>query len=218
MPGPPLDDGDDDGDGGGEPWWHAPWRLIALGVALLFLGASFGYFVSQRSEATPGGGSADVGFLQDMRYHHDQATQMALIYLQKPAAEQDPQLHIIAAEILLGQQLEAGAMVQLLHDFGQPDSNESGTGMAWMSMPFPVDKMPGMATPEQMAALKAATGTDADRQFAQLMLDHHLGGLHMAEYAVDHVKDHDVKVLATSMVASQQSDINELQAILTRLG
>jgi uncharacterized protein (DUF305 family) len=109
-------------------------------------------------------------------------------------------------------------MVQLLHDYGQPDSNESGTGMAWMSMPFPIAEMPGMATAEQIAAMKAATGVDADRQFAQLMLNHHLGGVHMAEYAADHVSEHAVRVLAQSMVTSQQSDINELRAILARLG
>jgi uncharacterized protein (DUF305 family) len=222
LPVPPIDDTDDDDDGGGgggDPWWHAPWRLVVLGLAVLFLGGSFGYFVSQRATTShPRAGSVDVGFLQDMRYHHDQATQMALIYLQKPAAEQDPQLHIMAAEILLGQQLEAGAMVQLLHDYGQPDSNESGIGMTWMSMPFPVDQMPGMATPEQIAALKAATGIEADRQFALLMMNHHLGGIHMAEYAVDHVKEHAVKVLATSALASQQSDVNELRAVLARLG
>jgi uncharacterized protein (DUF305 family) len=220
RPDPPIDDvGDDGGDGDGdEPWWHARWRLLVLGLAVLFLGGSIGYFVSQRSAAVPGAGSVDVGFLQDMRYHHDQATQMSLIYLQKPAAEQDPQLHIMAAEILLGQQLEAGAMVQLLHDYGQPDSNESGIGMTWMSMHIPIEQMPGMATADQMSALKAASGIDADRQFATLMLNHHLGGVHMAEYAADHVKEHDVKVLATSMLASQQSDINELRAIVTRLG
>jgi uncharacterized protein (DUF305 family) len=219
RPGPPVDDDDDDGgDGGAAPWWHSPWRLVVFGVALLFLGASIGYFVTRRSDRPPGAGSVDVGFLQDMRYHHDQATQMSLAYLQKPAAEQDPQLRIIAAEILLGQQLEAGAMVQLLHDYGQPDSNESGTGMTWMSMPLPIAQMPGMATAEQIAAMKAATGVDADRQFAELMLNHHLGGVHMAEYAADHVREHDVRVLAESMVKSQDSDINELRAILTRLG
>jgi hypothetical protein len=32
------------------------------------------------------------------------------------------------------------------------------------------------------------------------------------------VREHDVRVLAESMVKSQDSDINELRAILTRLG
>ena len=206
---------DDDGDAS---WWHAPWRLVLLGAAVLFLGGSIGYFLSQReSTSRPGGGSIDVGFLQDMRYHHDQATQMSLSYLQKPAAAQDPVLRTIAAEILLGQQLEAGAMVQLLHEFRQPDSNESGIAMTWMSMSVPVAQMPGMATPEQLATLKAATGTAADRQFAELMLNHHLGGVHMAEFAADRVSEPDVRVLADSMVTSQNADIAELRKILDRL-
>src|SRR4051812_12670325 len=208
LPHPPIDEDDDDGgDDGAPPWWHSPWRLLVLGLALLFLGGSIGYFVTQRSERHPGAGSVDVGFLQDMRYHHDQATQMSLTYLEKPAAGQDPALRTIAAEILLGQQLEAGAMVQLLHDYGQPDSNETGTVMSWMTMPIPIDQMPGLATAEQLAALKAATATDADRQYAQLMLTHHLGGVHMAEYAVANARERDVRVLAQSMLTSQQSDI-----------
>jgi uncharacterized protein (DUF305 family) len=219
LPGPPADEDDGGGDDdGAAPWWHSPWRLVVLGLALLFLGGSIGYFVTQRSERKPGAGSVDVGFLQDMRYHHDQATQMSLAYLQKPAAEQDPVLRTIASEILLGQQLEAGAMVQLLHDYGQPDSNESGTAMAWMSMPLPIASMPGMATADELAKLKAASGVDADRLYAQLMLNHHLGGVHMAEFAADHASEHAVKVLAQSMVTGQQSDINELRGILTRLG
>lgn len=217
LPGPPADEDDDDGDDGGAPWWHSPWRLIVLGVAVLFLGASIGYFLTRRAERHPGAGSVDVGFLQDMRYHHDQATQMSLTYLEKPAAGQDPTLRTIAAEILLGQQLEAGAMVQLLHDYGQPDSNESGTGMAWMSMPLPIASMPGMATAEQLAGLKAATGVEADRQYAQLMYDHHLGGIHMAFFAADHASETAVRVLAQSMLKSQNSDIDELRAILDRL-
>ncbi len=218
-PGPPADEDDDGGDeGGSAPWWHSPWRLIVLGGALLFLGASIGYFVTQRANRHPGAGSVDVGFLQDMRYHHDQATQMSLAYLEKPAAGQDPTVRTIAAEILLGQQLEAGAMVQLLHDYGQPDSNESGTGMAWMSMPLPIASMPGMATPEQLAALKAATGVEADRLFAQLMINHHYGGIHMAEYAAAGASESAVKILARSDIKSQQSDIDELQAFLDRLG
>jgi uncharacterized protein (DUF305 family) len=75
-----------------------------------------------------------------------------------------------------------------------------------------------MATPEQLAAMKAATGVEADRQYAQLMYDHHLGGIHMADYAADFASEHAVRVLAESMLKSQNSDINELRTILDRLG
>jgi uncharacterized protein (DUF305 family) len=217
VPSPPVDD-TDDGGGGHDPWWHSPWRLAVLGLALVFLGVGIGFAVKSRSAMHPGAGSVDVGFLQDMRYHHDQATQMSLTYLQKPPAEQDPALRTIAAEILLEQQLEAGAMVQLLHEYGQPEANESGTGMAWMSMPLPIDQMPGMATPENIAALKAASGRDADILFCKLMIAHHQGGLHMAEYAAGQAKESRVRELATSMMKGQADEIVELQQIQARLG
>jgi uncharacterized protein (DUF305 family) len=220
APTPPPDDVDHGDDGGGpEPWWHSPWRLVVLGLAVLFLGGAIGFVVSSHSSTGPGAGSVDVGFLQDMRYHHDQATQMSLTFLQKPFAEQDGVLRTIAAEILLGQQLEAGAMVQLLHEYGQPESNETGFGMEWMDMrDIPVDRMPGMASPEEIAALKAAAGHDADILFCQLMIAHHQGGLHMAEYAAGQASKERVRQLATSMMKGQTDEILELQQIQTRLG
>src|SRR5829696_2055572 len=88
APPPPadVDDAADDGDGQRAPSWHSPWRLVVAALALLFLGGAVGYFISQReSTSHPGADAVDVGFLQDMRYHHDQAVQMSLSYLQKPA-------------------------------------------------------------------------------------------------------------------------------------
>ena len=41
--------------------------------------------------------------------------------------------------------------------------------------------MKGMATPEQMAALAAANGTDFDRLFLELMIKHHEGAVEMVE-------------------------------------
>src|SRR4051794_13927613 len=93
QPPPPVDeDGGDEGRGDGDaaPWWHAPWRLLVMAGALLFLGGAIGYFVPTQAPQSPGAASIDVGFLQDMRYHHDQAVQMSLTYLEKPAAGQDP--------------------------------------------------------------------------------------------------------------------------------
>jgi uncharacterized protein (DUF305 family) len=216
---PPVDadyGGDDGGDDGG-PWWHSPWRLLVLAVALLFLGGAGGFFVANRSDA-PGARSIDVGFLQDMRWHHDQATQMALAYMGKPAAGQDPALRTIAAEILLEQQLEAGAMVQLLHDYGQPEQNESGIGMAWMGMPVPIDAMPGMASADQLAQFRTATGKDADRELITLMIAHHQGGIDMADYAAARAQESRVRELARNMASGQREEIAELQTIQARLG
>jgi len=208
-------------DGGGDHaghWWHSRWRLLVLAVALVFLGGAVGFFVANRSDARPGADSIDVGFLQDMRWHHDQATQMALTYMGKPAADQDPALRTIAAEILLEQQLEAGAMVELLHSYGQPEQNESGTGMAWMGMPVPIDRMPGLATDDQLEQFRTATGTDADRLFITLMTAHHQGGIDMADYAAVRAQESRVRELAGNMASGQRDEIAELKTIQARLG
>ena len=81
--------------------------------------------------------AVDVGFLQDMHTHHDQAVTMSFIYLDKPAADQDPILRSIAKTIIDEQQYENGYMVGLLLDAGHQPANETGQVMAWMNEPLP---------------------------------------------------------------------------------
>ena len=45
--------------------------------------------------------------------------------------------------------------------------------------------MPGMATPEQLAALRTGHRQAAGHPVPALMRQHHLGGIHMAQEAVD---------------------------------
>jgi uncharacterized protein (DUF305 family) len=211
----PADDHGDDGDRG-EPWWHSPWKLAVLAVALVFLGVAAGFAYHETRSRPPGAGSVDVGFLQDMRWHHDQAVKMAYVYLRKPSADLNPALVTIAGEILLSQQLESGMMVQMLRSVDQPEANESGTCMAWMQMPAPCDRMVGMASDDDLQALGDAQGAEADRIFTQLMLAHHQGGLHMAEYAQQHASRADVRELAHSIVVGQQGEIDELQRLAAK--
>lgn len=190
------------------------WRPVIYALSAVFLVLTAWYAFSAPSD--PKAGSVDVGFLQDMRYHHDQAVQMGLDLLDKPADTIDPLLRTIAKEIIVGQQLESGAMVQILQDWGQPDSNESGQAMGWMQHAVPIEQMNGMASAADRQALKAATGAAANALFAGLMITHHDGGIHMAEYAADHAKDDKVRVLAKAMVSAQKSDLVELRQIAAR--
>ena len=41
-------------------------------------------------------------------------------------------------------------MAGQLRTWGLPEANESGTGMAWMGMAVPIDRMPGMASDDEM--------------------------------------------------------------------
>jgi uncharacterized protein (DUF305 family) len=188
-------------------------RVIALAVVMIFIGFGVGYAVT--APRHPGAHSIDVGFLQDMRFHHDQAVGMALILLQKPTDGANLNLRVIAQEILLDQQLESGMMVDILGSWGRDSArDENVPAMQWMGLPVPQDQMPGIATPAQIDQLKAATGAAADKVFAELMRAHHEGGIHMAQYAEQHASSGGVRRLAHSMVVNEQSDIAELARLV----
>jgi uncharacterized protein (DUF305 family) len=198
------------------PWWQNPLNFIALGLSMLILGAGIGYYFGD-SSATPKTNKVDIGFLQDMRYHHDQAVQMAYFY-QTSVVDPHPRLNIIAEEILLSQQLENGRMVQLLRSFREVEANDTGTAMAWMGHAMPIDEMDGLASQSELDSLAAASGDDASRIFATLMIKHHNGGVAMANYAIEYGSNSDVINMAKSMVTGQQAEVSQLQAILDSLG
>ena len=212
-PNPPTDGG----AGGGDPWWHRPSRLAILALAAVFLGVA-GTLAATAHPGVRHGNAVDRGFLQDMRLHHEQAITMADIMVEKPATAQNGDLRQIAREILFGQQLEAGIMVQLLRDMDQPEANTTSFAMGWMGHTMAAASMPGLATDDQLQQLVAATGADADRQFARLMITHHEAGITMARYAADHAADGSVRALARSMVTGQRGEVVELTGFLTKLG
>jgi len=189
------------------PWWRNPVNLVAVLVAVAVLAAAGGYVIGH-NRATPDANAADTGFLQDMRFHHEQAVQMSFIYLDRP--DTDRNLSNVARSIIVSQQQEIGIMIQLLRNFGQSAINESDVAMAWMGDPVPLDDMPGLATPEQITALTRATGAEADALFTALMTDHHLEGIHMAEHAAGHASTDEVRTMATNMAAGQRGEVAEM--------
>ena len=183
---------------------------------MLIFGAGIGYYFGD-SSATPKKNNVDIGFLQDMRYHHDQAVQMAYYY-RTSVVDPHPRLNIIAEEILLSQQLENGRMVQLLRSFREIEANDTGMAMGWMGHEMPIDEMDGLASQSELDSLAAASGDAASEIFATLMIKHHNGGIDMANYAIEHGSNIDVISMAKSMIKGQQAEVSELQAILDSLG
>jgi uncharacterized protein (DUF305 family) len=214
----PVEESSDDADDGppATPWWHSPWRLLVLGAAVLFLGLAAGYAFFGGDSGQGSGSDVDVGFLQDMRAHHDQAVSLAFTYLEKPAEEQDQVLRSMAKTIIADQQFENGYMVGLLLDMGADPANETDQAMAWMDQPVPLERMPGIATDAQVDELQAATGPEADALFVELMTAHHEGGIHMAEFAAEHAHRADVRGLAERMAVNQRGEIVDLRNALAR--
>lgn len=192
------------------PWWQNPLNLVVLALAIALLAGGIGYLVGHNG-ATPDPNDADIGFLHDMRVHHEQAVQMGLIYLDDAGI--DPELATIARSIVVGQSIEIGRMIQQLRGFGAPEASETDTAMAWMGQPVDYHQMPGYATDDQVQALATAAGAPADQLFVQLMVAHHQGGIHMAEDAATLASDPEVVTMAASMASAQRDEIGELQRL-----
>jgi uncharacterized protein (DUF305 family) len=199
-----------------------PGRRARFGIGVLAGVLVFGLIVGLAAGLlgprlrTPGDGSPEAGFLRDMSTHHAQAVEMSMI---AHANSTNPAVVTLAGDIALTQHGQINYMQAWLRDWRlSPTGSEQP--MAWMpgSAGSVVNGlMPGMATPEQMAALRKATGKNLDVEYLTLMRQHHLGGIHMAQGILKLSHDDDVTWLAQTMVASQQGEINLIDNMLKQL-
>ena len=80
--------------------------------------------------------------------------------------------------------------------------------------------MKGMATPEQMAELAAASATAFDRLFLQLMITHHEGAVEMVEHLLDQPGSAYDPVLfefVSDVKNDQRVEIERMHALLVSL-
>jgi uncharacterized protein (DUF305 family) len=80
--------------------------------------------------------------------------------------------------------------------------------------------MPGMLTTEQLQQLDAAQGTEFDRQFLTLMIQHHTGALTMVADLLNAplaAQDVDVSVFANDVQTVQTAEIGLMQQMLGAL-
>ena len=195
-----------------EPTTARPWLLpVLIGLAALLLGGLLGYWLGH--SGGPALGSVDVGFAQDMSVHHEQAVQMAALVYDR---SDDPAIRSLAFDILTTQQGQMGIMSGWLDAWGLAWTS-AGPRMAWMGMPTE-GLMPGMATAEQLDALRAADGEAADVLFLQLMIPHHQGGVAMATEAAARADQEPVRLLATSMVEAQTLEVAYMAELLQAKG
>ena len=197
------------------PWWKNPLNIILMGIVAMLAAGSVGFSIG-RSDSVAAHNNVDTGFLQDMRIHHEQAVTMSVVYL-GASPKGNLLLNMLAKEIMFAQSAEGGRMVQMLRMFGEAETNESDIAMSWMGMPTPLDEMMGMASSDEIDTLYKSRGVEADKIFATLMIAHHKGGLHMAEYAKSNAKNIEVIAFADSIIQSQESEIYELEKALSQL-
>jgi uncharacterized protein (DUF305 family) len=184
--------------------------LAALLVAVLVAGGALALLYVNRD---PGEGSAEAGFARDMAEHHAQAVQMAEISLRRTENEQ---IRVLATDILLTQQNQIGQMQGWLAAWGLPLTGAE-PAMAWMGHPTD-GLMPGMATPEEISTLETLPPEEADERFLRLMIPHHEAAIPMAEAVLGETDRPEVEQLAGAIAASQEAEIQTMQAMLRQMG
>lgn len=191
-----------------------PATLAVAVVSALLVGFAVGTLVL-RPAATPGDTSPEAGFARDMSTHHDQAVEMGMIAYARASL---PEVRQLAFDIATNQQGQIGMMQQWLREWELlPTSSEPP--MAWMpdGDAFGGSPMPGMASSDQMQQLREAEGLEVDRLFLELMLTHHLGGIHMVDGVLD-LSDHpEVTWLAGLMKRGQRGEVEVLQNLQDRV-
>lgn len=205
--------------------WARTAALASAAFALLVLGAGLRPLMfPEHPAATPLLDEIEIGFVQDMTVHHQQALLMA----QRLDRSVDPAIARLAEQLDRTQRMEIGTMLGWLRLADAAPS--SAHPMAWMhtaaahrhpaavapTAPAPV--MPGMASTAELDALAAARGRDAEVLFLQLMFRHHRGGISMAEAADDRLHSGPVKEIARSMIHGQGQEAGMMGLMLTQRG
>jgi len=151
----------------------------------------------------------DVTFMQHMIVHHRQAIEMAALVKTRTS---NPGIIKVADRIDASQQDEMKFMTTWL-----TDRNEE-TKMAGMGHDH--HAMKGMASPEQMAGLAAASGTAFDRLFLQLMTAHHQGALDMVNDLHDMpgtAYDPVMFEFTNELVTDQKAETDRMNAVAAGL-
>jgi uncharacterized protein (DUF305 family) len=193
---------------------------VPLVVAIAFLAGRV-----TAGDPAPTDVGADAGFARDMQVHHAQAVEMSLIVRDRTT---DTAIRQLAYDILRTQQQQAGQMYAWLELWGLPQASNQAP-MAWaggMGHGMPAaggtgsggsgaaTAMPGMASAADIERLRTLSGRDAERLYLQLMIEHHKGGVQMAEAALNLAHQPEVLQLAQKVVTAQRSEITLMEGML----
>jgi uncharacterized protein (DUF305 family) len=169
----------------------------------------------------------DVRFMQGMIVHHHQAVQMAALVGERSNTQS---LVDIAGRIDASQADEISFMQTWLRQRGEtaPDPASDPHAMHDMGGMGNMDgmddgahqTMAGMASPQQMEALAAATGSRLDEQFLNLMIAHHEGAIVMVDNLLDQrgtAYDPILFDFVNDVRSEQRAEIRRMATILAEL-
>ncbi|MEU3047488.1 DUF305 domain-containing protein [Streptomyces sp. NPDC006984] len=145
--------------------------------------------------------AADYRYVAMMIVHHEQALVMTDL---TPGRAADDRVRRLAERIAAAQKPEIGAMQGWL---------EAHPGRRGGHVHEDHSTMPGMATEEQLAALRSAGGRDFDELFLRLMITHHEGAVTMAAEVLSEGNNVLVEQMANDVIAQQTAEIGRMRAL-----
>lgn len=193
-------------------------KVLTVGVAAvaaLIVGAVLGALLLG-GDSEPADQSAEAGFARDMSVHHAQAVEMAFIVRDRT---NDPEVRAMAYDIINTQRAQIGMFSGWLQQWKLPQTSVRSP-MEWTdhghsdSMMESYDDMPGMASDAQLDQLREASDVDAELLFLELMIEHHMGGVEMAEAVLPLTDRTEVTYLADTIVAGQQAEIATMEDMI----
>lgn len=205
------------------PWW----AVVLVAIAVAALAFAIGRFTAfgSAAPATPGTDSAEAGFARDMQVHHAQAIDMAMDVYRRT---DDESVRVLAYDIATAQSAQKGEFYDWLVKWGLPQSG--GPLMAWMdaadishhhggaatgARPSDAElaQQMGMATPAELAELRAQDGPAADCTFLRLMIRHHQGALPMAQAVLQLGHDPRALAVAQGVIDTQSAEIDLMSSL-----
>lgn len=156
------------------------------------------------------GNDADVAFLTGMTPHHEQAVEMSRLVL---AADPPAEVAAIARQIEGAQAPEIEQMDAMLQALGHTGGGAHSGGHSGGHS----GAHGGMMSEQEMAALEAATGTEAARRYLEGMIEHHQGAIEASDEQIAHGRYAPAIELARQIRRVQAQEIAEMKALLARL-
>ncbi|MCG8925366.1 DUF305 domain-containing protein [Lentzea sp. CC55] len=145
--------------------------------------------------------SADVAFAQGMVPHHEQALEMSGLVGDRT---DNPRLADLAKRISAAQQPEIDRMNGWLRTWEAPVQASSHTSHGHSESHGLVD----------LGNLAELEGTEFDRQWLSLMIQHHRGAVEMARKHLTAGTDPETRKLAQDVVSLQEKEIAEMESLL----
>lgn len=162
---------------------------------------------SSNTVGSSGLNDADIEFAQGMIAHHEQAIEMAEIALDPNVGASEEVLDL-ATRIKGAQDPEVELMTGWLTAAGEPVAMDTSEG-------HDMSSMDGMMSAEQMDEMASMKRAEFDQVWLRMMVAHHEGAISQSETVKADGASADVRALADQIIAAQQAEITEMQALIT---